>query len=124
MYPNGNFNYIMQPMFRQPLGGMPQYGGQQQMQPLGGQMGGQRQMQPLGQMPTAPQMPQLPQTASGAVPQQPGQGGGHHDFRHMLPYLAMGLLPMLMGGGGGGIGSTIQSLSPLAFGAGKLGLFK
>ena len=61
----------------------------------GGMFGGQ-QMQ-LGAAP----MQGLPQM-NGPIAQQQG-GDNHHGFLHKaLPYLAMGLLPMLFGGGGGG----------------------
>lgn len=60
-----------------------------------------------------------------APPAQPGQGGDHHSKLHqMLPYLAMGLLPMLMGGiGGGSLGQIAQFASPLAFGLHKAKVF-
>ena len=101
------YNYITQPLFQQQRGGM--FGAP---------------MQPMGQ----PPMQGLPQMG-GPLAQQPAtptpSGDDHHSKLHqMLPYLAMGLLPMLANlGGGGGFGQMASMISPLAFGLHKAKVF-
>jgi hypothetical protein len=103
---------------------MQQRGGQGMFGSTGGSIPALMAQNPqLGQ-----QQPPQGQPAMGTPPagQPPAAGEpDHHSKLHqMLPYLGMGLLPMLLGGlGGGGMGQMASMLSPLAFGLHKAKVF-
>jgi len=82
----------------------------------------------MAQNPQLGQQQGMPQPPMGQPPQGAPvttQGDDHHSKLHqMLPYLGMGLLPMILGGlGGGGMGQMASMLSPLAFGLHKAKVF-
>jgi hypothetical protein len=57
-------------------------------------------------------------------PPAAGESDHHSKLHQMLPYLGMGLLPMILGGlGGGGMGQMASMLSPIAFGLHKAKVF-